>query len=334
MGLCPNLSAYQSDDMKRIVYIDLLKGLAIIGIVLLHAGFDMFTASLYVPVFFMVSGYFFKRERMVDILKKRTRQLLLPYLWFVALFFLTEWLFDFLNVHGIVTSLRYTINRVHLFKNCTILHKSIWFLPVLFCISIIYRMVWLLKDKRLVHVAVLLIFLMGCLVGKYWHSHVIYLSDTILSSIIYFHVGYMMKRYESKIDQFHWLLLIIPIILWIVLIVLLNPVHAYKSNDFPIYLPLMVIPSVVSLFSILKRLKFVEITMLKPIKIVGKYSLGVLGYHAFCNISLMNLNIGDMVSSGTLPYIRLLVVLIAVPLLVAVTVKFAPALIGKPHLAN
>ena len=129
MGLCPNLSAYQSDDMKRIVYIDLLKGLAIIGIVLLHAGFDMFTASLYVPVFFMVSGYFFKRERMVDILKKRTRQLLLPYLWFVALFFLTEWLFDFLNVHGIVTSLRYTINRVHLFKNCTILHKSIWFLP-------------------------------------------------------------------------------------------------------------------------------------------------------------------------------------------------------------
>ena len=123
----------------RLVHADVLKGLAIIGIVLQHCGFDIVTANLHVPVFFIISGYFFKEESMGVIVKKRTRQLLIPYLWFVLLFFLVKWVFNYLDAHDVLISLKTTISSVKLFKLNVILHNSIWFLPVLFFVTVLYR---------------------------------------------------------------------------------------------------------------------------------------------------------------------------------------------------
>lgn len=112
-----------------------MKGLAIIGIVLQHCGFGLLTANLHVSVFFIISGYFFKEETMGVIVKKRTMQLLIPYLWFVLLFFLVIWVFNYLDAHDVLISLKTTISSVKLFKLNVILHKSTWFLPVLFFIN-------------------------------------------------------------------------------------------------------------------------------------------------------------------------------------------------------
>lgn len=315
--------------MPRIAYVDVLKGFAIIGIVLQHEGFDLITENLYVPVFFMISGYFFKEERMGVIIRKRFLSLIVPYLWFVFLFFMTKWLFYFLDCHNIIVSLKHAIYRANLFKCNIILHKSIWFLPVLFFITIIYKVISNIKDESKIFMFVLMVYALGYMIGKYWHTQVIYLSDTILTSVIYFYAGHLMEKYETNAAKGSSWVLLIPIMPWAVLTVLLQPAHSYKNNHFSLYLPMMVIPAIFSIFFLLKRMKLEMNPLTKPIQIAGFYSLGILGYHALCNIFMDELKVGRIINTAMLPYFKLLVVVLIVPVLIWVTLRIFPRLVGK-----
>lgn len=315
--------------MSRLVYVDVLKGLAIIGIVLQHEGFDLITENLYVPVFFMISGYFFKEDGMDVIIRKRFISLIVPYLWFVFLFFMTKWLFYFLDCHNIIVSLKHAIYRANLFKCNIILHKSIWFLPVLFFITIIYKVISNIKDESKIFMFVLMVYALGYLTGKYWHSQVIYLTDTVLSSMIYFYAGHLMKKYEQNADRGSWWIQLIPIMLWAVLTLMLNPAHSYKNNIFPLYLPMMVIPAIVSTFLLLKRMKLEGNLLTKLIQIAGIYSLGILGYHALCNIVMDELKVGCIINTNMLPYFKFFVIVLIVPVLIWVTLRIFPRFVGK-----
>lgn len=311
----------------RLVHADVLKGLAIIGIVLQHCGFDIVTANLHVPVFFIISGYFFKEESMGVIVKKRTRQLLIPYLWFVLLFFLVKWVFNYLDAHDVLISLKTTISSVKLFKLNVILHKSIWFLPVLFFITVLYRLVRYVKSEWVILGMVLLLFLVGYLQDNYWHLRLIYLTGSVLSGLIYFHFGYMFRKHEKALDKRNWMWMVVILAIWCVSTHVLEPEHSYKNNVYPIYLPLLVIPTVIALFLLLKKLG--EVKVAKPLVLAGLFSMGILGYHALCNIVIDELQITAMVGTNVMPYIRLTVILLLAPIMISISNRFIPCTIGK-----
>ena len=311
----------------RLVHADVLKGLAIIGIVLQHCGFSLLTANLHVPVFFIISGYFFKEEAMGVVVKKRTRQLLIPYLWFVLLFFLVKWVFNYLEAHDVLISLKITISSVKLFKLNVILHKSIWFLPVLFFITVLYRLVRYVKNEWLILGMVLLLFLVGYLQDNYWHLRLIYLTGSVLSGLIYFHFGYMFRMHEAVIANVSWSWMVIIIAIWCGLTLIMEPEHSYKNNVCPIYLPLLVTPSIIALFLLLKKL--CEVKVAKPLVLVGLFSMGILGYHALCNIVIDELEIVAMVGANSLPYFRLTVIILFVPIMIYISNQLIPWAIGK-----
>ncbi|MDE5652141.1 MAG: acyltransferase [Muribaculaceae bacterium] len=78
--------------MKRIVWVDYAKSLAIFGVALLHTccddRLDLMINSFIMPVFFIISGRLFSYTRNPDFGRfawKRFRQLVVPYFWIGAL---------------------------------------------------------------------------------------------------------------------------------------------------------------------------------------------------------------------------------------------------------
>lgn len=312
----------------RLVHADVLKGLAIVGIVLQHCGFDLMTANLHVPLFFIISGYFFKEEAMGVVINKRTRQLLIPYLWFVLLFFIVKWVFYYRDTHDVLISLKTTTCSVKLFKLNVILHKSIWFLPVLFFMTVLYRCVRYVKSEWVILGIVLLLWGAGYFQDNYWHLRLIYLTGSVLSCLIYFHFGYMFREHEETIDnKVNWVWMVFILIIWCGLTLVLEPQHSYKNNVYPIYMPLLVIPPIIVLFLLLKRLN--NIMVAKPLLLAGVYSMGILGYHALCNIVIDELEIAAMVGTNVIPYVRLVVITLLVPILVFLSYHLLPSIIGK-----
>jgi len=141
---------------KRIEYIDIAKGIGILLVALAHADVSLFSPylhqwiySFHMPLFFFLSGYFFRANTPFwTLLNKRFNTLLKPYLVTIALIYIASLSFTtmrFATVIGrIVKSLYgtgYYIDWVQL-----------WFLPSLFITSlfafVFYRVVLVrIKDR-------------------------------------------------------------------------------------------------------------------------------------------------------------------------------------------
>lgn len=69
---------------KRVTYIDLLKGITIIGVVLVHSGGcpSWWTPNNVNLIFFFLAGIFFKQEPFGNLIKKRWQMLIVPFLLF------------------------------------------------------------------------------------------------------------------------------------------------------------------------------------------------------------------------------------------------------------
>ena len=87
--------------MKRIAYLDVAKGFTILTVILGHtlpAGtLKTLLYSFHMPLFFFLSGYFFKPLRFPSLIRKNARQLLLPYAFTSLLLVLFSSLFLFLK---------------------------------------------------------------------------------------------------------------------------------------------------------------------------------------------------------------------------------------------
>ena len=74
---------------KRILYIDYLKGLTILWVVWYHTAHpDFVNFSFRIPLFFFVSGIFFKPYPFKQFLRKKINTLLVPFVLFYAIYYI------------------------------------------------------------------------------------------------------------------------------------------------------------------------------------------------------------------------------------------------------
>lgn len=77
----------QSNNHKREQWIDVTRGLAMLCVILGHMGYetlDVAIFSFHMPLFFLLAGYFQKPSDSKTFIKKRARQLLVPYVFTCA----------------------------------------------------------------------------------------------------------------------------------------------------------------------------------------------------------------------------------------------------------
>lgn len=129
----------------RLKEFDILKGIGILLVVLGHTGISglpyTYIYAFHMPLFFFVSGCFYKAYPFKEILKRRSKSLLLPWVSFATLFLLTNTAISYVESNDLTGSLSYNLMALDIVdEDSRSLFRTIWFLVSLFEISIIYAL--------------------------------------------------------------------------------------------------------------------------------------------------------------------------------------------------
>jgi len=175
-------SEAQSNNGKRITYLDMVRGIAIFLVVMGHSGlidFDknVWLSTFHLPAFFLVSGVLMQlkseEEQPVDkIVRHKVKGIMLPYLWFSV----GSLLVDLIQIwRGIFT---WDIFKEHAIQTLTLQGYSVlWFLPVLllaeFLLYAILKVCRHFIKKKLIAVVVSVALVMLLAVGTFYGYHMV-----------------------------------------------------------------------------------------------------------------------------------------------------------------
>lgn len=125
---------------ERNTYMDRAKGIGILAVIIAHIGVGQFGVWLYtfhLPLFFIISGYFFQTQgEFVPFLKKKSRAYLIPYI--CCAIIISS--FEFIKSGGSVRAFFFSLVRFGFQRRYT----TLWFLATLFGAVILF---WIICKK-------------------------------------------------------------------------------------------------------------------------------------------------------------------------------------------
>ena len=211
--------------VKRSEKLDVLKGLAIVYVVLGHSGTPFFSplTSLFQPMFFFIAGYLYKdiyTQNPWDMVKKRTTSLYLPFIQYGLVFgLLHNFLFSinvytedvasmYNRVHYFHTTQEYLVNLVKIlsFAKVEQIGAAMWFLPVLFIVNMLflfisYAVYKLSSPEKKDLWMTLAVFGAFCIGFLFPMQKIFFLRPISISMVVVvtYYFGYLFKKYEARI---------------------------------------------------------------------------------------------------------------------------------------
>ena len=127
---------------KRIDYIDLIKGIAIIGVVWSHTVHPQWYNVTYInALFFFLSGFFFKEEPFPAFLKKKVKTLIIPFTFFYLLsypFRIIFNLWDYRTLNNFDWGCIFDVFDITNKSDYLFVNVPLWFIFCLFAMQLIY----------------------------------------------------------------------------------------------------------------------------------------------------------------------------------------------------
>ena len=248
---------------NRILAFDLLKGIGILLVILGHieipSPLKNIIYNFHMPLFFFVSGCFFKAVPLHFFLKKKWHQLLIPWLFFATILFLFLFVLNFYDTHSLTTALwtptESVLSGLSGNENAYVLFHTIWFIICLLEVSVLYIVISKLPlsicKQIIINTLSLLFYVIGYLLNKKG-INVPYFLDTALSAFIYYHLGHLFMQKQIYKKE-------MPVymagggLLCAILLSVFLPVHVdLRSNEFPILLLPLSMLFTLSLYYLLK----------------------------------------------------------------------------------
>ena len=162
--------------------------------------------SFYMPLFVMISGYFYKKQPIIENLKKKINHLLFPYIvWCLLGNLLAYCLYKFDIVNWYIPLTLNMIKKI-LIHEPTPMVGAGWFAIMLFYVTVLYNVIRILlkKEGLVIDISILLVsiilgvwILQLCMEG--------YAKDIVTVSFFrlvfyfqFYHIGWMFKCYWEK----------------------------------------------------------------------------------------------------------------------------------------
>ncbi|HIS89067.1 acyltransferase family protein [Limosilactobacillus reuteri] len=219
---------------KRIAWIDIARGIAIIAVVAGHSlgnywpGYlGNFLFAFHMPIFFILSGYLYHEQNQKTLEKKNFFNLLMPYIATVAIGFILLFLYRMVP-NSIIAPSRGSSFRDFFFSaiygaggdvfipDTSIKIKAIgaiWFLMAMFIANQIFNLIMKLKIKvRYKVMVIILLTLVGVQTAKYF-----FLPFSVQPALIaqcFLMSGYLIKKYNI-LSKVNWLVIVMLLLLWI-----------------------------------------------------------------------------------------------------------------------
>ncbi len=323
-----------TNEKNRIEFIDLAKGFCIILVVFnhIHKPFDApyMLADCFkmfrMPLYFFLSGLFFKTYEGFDgFMKRKTNKLLIPFVFF---FLLTSCLLPnaiaVWKGQPVDISLFWSFFTPEFFPNF-----PIWFLLCLFELNIIFYIIYLIAEKCGQHhilVMSILSFLIGGIGYTLGHQRInlnMFL-DSAMSALPFFFIGFVTRKYthileKGKLDKWN-----IPMAVALMSITYIFAHHIdYSTNKFTNVSFLTVygcgltgVFAVIFLSKAIGRLPFISY--------IGRYSIMLLCTH-FLIITPLNGKLREMIpSEWTIIIINLVITLALYAIIIPFMKRFMP----------
>ncbi len=207
--------ATANSGKARLEFVDLAKGIGMLMVIYLHitinypdsvntyngSPLDTFVHSMFMPIFFLLSGLFFSvRQPFKTWIRKKSKRLLLPFcIFYVLTYLINVTLTIFFDVK-FKSEFSYSDIFVVFYKD-VYPNSAIWFLLALFWSSIIlYGILRSISKIHLQTLAVLFCFIIGVALDKLDINIPLYI-DTAFTATIFLYTGYLFKYYQL-IDKF------------------------------------------------------------------------------------------------------------------------------------
>lgn len=284
-------------------YITIAKGIGILLVVLGHcanSNIERFLLLFHMPLFFFLSGYVFKDKYLdgnfFDYIKKKIKSLYLPYLVYELIFLCLHNFFININFYNCSERIYgkdiFYLNTKTFMISCIKIvlcagrepiGGALWFLVVLFFVSVLYYTIsyWLkkkLKNEQFENVRftiIVLLFLLGNVLTKYGFT-IPRFNNTLVMMFIYY-LGNICKKNENKI-KFNNIYICIVSTIFLFVNYLYGSVsvntNTYLSPDF------VVVNCLLGVYIVLYVSKKIEKIMVGNImEKIGNCSLGIMALH-------------------------------------------------------
>lgn len=213
-----------NETKKKINYITIAKGIGILLVVLGHCGnskIEHFVLLFHMPLFFFISGFLFKDEKLehpINYIKNKVLKLYLPYLTYETIFLLLHNFFININVYNTnimivdkvikylsLKEMMVTFIKIVACAGREPIGGALWFLVVLFFVTILFFSIsYMLKKMvkkenfeqyRLLIIVVL--FFTGMLLTKFGFT-IPRFNNTLVMLFIYY-MGFLTSKYIENI---------------------------------------------------------------------------------------------------------------------------------------
>lgn len=320
--------------MKRIIWIDIARGICMIAILLFHteiyySGGEIIKYSIYVSnaliTFYFISGYLFYnknkpfclRNKLISIFKNT----IIPY-------------FIFSIVIALVKGLIYKDINIYLIITNILTGKASWFITSLAFSEFIFSILLLINNKYnnyIMPIVCLLLFIISGFINtnnlKIWNYNISCMS------LIYLYLGYLYHKNEKVINNYNTILYVSLSIIIITFIKYIE--YHYKINIMICPLEIsnyivFILDSILGIYIIINISK--RIPQYKLLKYTGSHTIT---YYFLCGgiplITSTIFNKIDFCYNGL--YYRIIIALITVyiisTLITWIIYKFFPWTIGK-----
>lgn len=315
--------------MGRIEYIDFIKGVGIILVLIGHLPINdtlhMQIYSFHMPLFFFCSGLFFKPKSIIGGVKKDFKTIFIPYVFFASILIMT------LIGIGCAThnNLRDAICQLKinpLDSDCYPLYHTIWFLICMFFVKELCNIFTnLTTNYRIIGWGGYFVALMLRENG----IHLPFFIDSAFGMLFFYTVGY--RFIHSKYNQMkcNTYILLLLFCLYLALISFISPKVNVRDNMYPWFLCISALIPIFILFYLSANIFRTELWIFKIIRKCGVKSLFIFALHGpilEVLFPVMNhVNIGSCAQT-------LILVLTIIPMCIGaerMIMKYTPFLVGK-----
>ena len=204
---------------KRVEWIDTAKGVCICLVVLHHifASYGLYSKgiisshiyyslqSFRIPLYFVLSGLFFKSYGgILFFVIKKTNKIIVPFAFFyLFLSVMTPWILARIGVDAFgISNLPFSKVLTAFYYNEGLYPNGpIWFLICLFQVNIIFCIIWRMSNSKvLLSIMSIMVGILGLLLS-YSAINLYCNSDSALTGLPFFLVGYLIKRTDIISDN-------------------------------------------------------------------------------------------------------------------------------------
>ncbi len=341
---------------KRIEWIDICKALGIFLVVLGHVGsvdsINIWKASFYMPMFFLLSGLCFdeaKYKTFLSFFKKRVLSLFLPYLIFSILLYLMWNGIAYLLFPSNIGTCLNLLNCIYMPASLTTCFGAVnWFLPALFIAEIIFYFICYIakSSRKTIIICAIIISIVAYIYPIITDYRLPFALDSAIMGLSFYCIGWIIRKINfdliTKTIKNHLLLsniIILFLLLFFVQLSFVNKMTNIRTLLYGDYFLYMInaigISFLFIILSIIIDNYSEKIKIFNILKMVGKHTLVILLFNSvIANIYKTLLSSSIFIIDNKMLYminnvlvsIIILVICVIISLLIN---KYFPFLLGK-----